>query len=76
MLRSYADKLSYFKPKYLRSFGTFQDKGLKYNNPVRPGLHEVRRIWKDNDYDLVLSIEAGFEQKLMSSVTVNVRKLL
>jgi hypothetical protein len=71
-----ANRLSYFKPKYLPFFGTFQDGGLKYNNPVRPGLREVRRIWKDGDCDLVLSIGTGFEQKLMSPVASNVRNLL
>ena len=48
---------------------------MKYNNPVRPGLHEVRRIWKDGDCDLVLSIGTGFEQKLLSPVAANVRNL-
>ena len=69
-------KPSYFKPKRLRSYGTFQDGGLKYNNPVRPGLREVRRIWNNTDCDLVLSIGTGFEQKLMSPVASNVRNLL
>lgn len=68
--------LSYFKPKHLPLFGTFQDGGLKYNNPVRPGLREVRRIWNNSDCDLVLSIGTGFEQKLMSPVASNVRNLL
>jgi hypothetical protein len=71
-----ADEPSYFKPKRLHSFGTFQDGGLKYNNPVRPGLREVRRIWDNGDCDLVLSIGTGFEQKLMSPVASNVRNLL
>ncbi|CZT07006.1 uncharacterized protein RAG0_12591 [Rhynchosporium agropyri] len=31
---------TYFTPKYLESFGTLQDGGLAYNNPVRPGLRE------------------------------------
>lgn len=70
-----ADVRSYFKPKYLRRFGTLQDGGLKYNNPVRPGLRAVRRIWKDGDCDLVLSIGTGFEQKLLSPVAANVRNL-
>ena len=69
-------KPSYFKPKRLGSYGTFQDGGLKYNNPVRPGLREVQRIWNNSDCDLVLSIGTGFEQKLMSPVASNVRNLL
>ena len=49
---------------------------MKYNNPVQPGLREVRRIWGDPDCDLVLSIGTGFEQKLLSPVASNVRNLL
>jgi hypothetical protein len=71
-----ANKNSYFKPKHLPLFGTFQDGGLKYNNPARPGLREVRRIWKNTDCDIVLSIGTGFEKKLMSPVAANVRNLL
>lgn len=59
----------------MHSFGTFQDGGLKYNNPVRPGLREVRRIWKDGDCDLVLSVGTGYEQKVLSPVASNVRTL-
>jgi hypothetical protein len=70
------DASRYFKPKFLPSYGTFQDGGLKYNNPVRPGLREVRRIWPDGDCDIVLSIGTGFEQKLLSPVASNVRNLL
>ena len=43
---------------------------------MRPGLREVRRIWKDGDCDIVLSIGTGFEQKLLSPVASNVRNLL
>lgn len=67
---------SYFKPKLLRSFGTFQDGGLKYNNPVRPGLREVRRIWGDDECDVVLSIGTGFKSKLVSPISSNVRNFL
>ncbi|PVH67631.1 FabD/lysophospholipase-like protein [Cadophora sp. DSE1049] len=62
---------TYFTPKYLESFGTFQDGGLKYNNPVRPGLREG-----DVGCDLVLSIGTGYQQKLVSPVASNVRNLL
>jgi hypothetical protein len=61
---------------YLESFGTFQDGGLKNNNPVRPGLFQARRIWGDTGCDLVLSIGTGFQQKLLSPVASNVRNLL
>lgn len=49
---------------------------MKYNNPVRPGLREVRRIWGDDECDLVLSIGTGFESKLISPVSSNVRNFL
>ncbi|KFZ20455.1 hypothetical protein V501_00135 [Pseudogymnoascus sp. VKM F-4519 (FW-2642)] len=64
-----------FKPKRLRSFGTFQDGGLRNNNPVRPGLRLVSRIWEDGDCDIVLSIGNGFEQKPLSPVASNFRNL-
>ncbi|KAG0645016.1 Intracellular membrane-associated calcium-independent phospholipase A2 gamma [Hyphodiscus hymeniophilus] len=66
---------TFFKPKYLRMFGALQDGGLKYNNPVRPGLRDARRIWKDVGCDIVLSIGTGYEQKLLSPVAANVRNL-
>jgi hypothetical protein len=59
----------------LEAFGTFQDGGLKYNNPVRPGLREVRRVWKDGECDLVLSIGTGFKEELSSPKAPNVRNL-
>ncbi|XMA20786.1 hypothetical protein WAI453_013577 [Rhynchosporium graminicola] len=67
---------AFFNPKQLGDFGALQDGGLKYNNPVRLGLLEVQRIWDNRDYDIVLSIGTGFEQKLMSPVASNVRNLL
>jgi protein-L-isoaspartate O-methyltransferase len=48
---------------------------LKYNNPVRPGLREVRQIWKEGECDVVLSIGTGYKQKLLSPVASNVRNL-
>lgn len=39
-------------------------------------MRAVRRIWKDRNCDIVLSIGTGFEQKLMSPVASNVRNLL
>ncbi|KFY94690.1 hypothetical protein V498_03759 [Pseudogymnoascus sp. VKM F-4517 (FW-2822)] len=64
-----------FKPKRLRSFGTFQDGGLRNNNPVRPGLHLVSRNGENGDCDIVLSIGNGFEQKPLSPVASNFRNL-
>ncbi|KFY95373.1 hypothetical protein V498_03386 [Pseudogymnoascus sp. VKM F-4517 (FW-2822)] len=64
-----------FKPKRLRSYGTFQDGGLRNNNPVRPGLRLVSRIRKDGDCDIVLSIGNGFERKPLSPVASNFRNL-
>ncbi|KFY30375.1 hypothetical protein V494_08174, partial [Pseudogymnoascus sp. VKM F-4513 (FW-928)] len=64
-----------FKPKRLHSYGSFQDGGLRNNNPVRPGQYAVSRKWKDGDCDIVLSIGNGFEQKPLSPVASNFRNL-
>ncbi|KFY11829.1 hypothetical protein V491_07045 [Pseudogymnoascus sp. VKM F-3775] len=64
-----------FNPKRLRSYGTFQDGGLRNNNPVRPGIRLVSQIRKDSDCDIVLSIGNGFEQKPLSPVASNFRNL-
>ncbi|OBT38524.1 hypothetical protein VE00_11036 [Pseudogymnoascus sp. WSF 3629] len=63
------------RQRRLEAFGTFQDGGLKYNNHLRPGRQEVRRIWKDEDYDIVLSIGTGFKEQLTSPKVPNVRNL-
>ncbi|TGO06778.1 hypothetical protein BTUL_0563g00010 [Botrytis tulipae] len=65
----------FFKPKLLENLGTFQDGGLKYNNPVKPGLREVRRIWKDGDCDIVLSIGTGYKEGSSSQNFPNVRNI-
>jgi hypothetical protein len=49
---------------------------MKYNNPVRPGLRDLRRTFGDVGCDLVLSIGTGFKQKLVSPVASNVRNVL
>ena len=59
----------------MEAFRTFQDGGLKYNNPVRPGLREVQRVWKDGECDLVLSIGTSFKKELSSPKAPNVRNL-
>ncbi|KFY68725.1 hypothetical protein V496_00869 [Pseudogymnoascus sp. VKM F-4515 (FW-2607)] len=64
-----------FKPKRLHSYGSFQDGGLRNNNPVRPGQYAVSRKWKDGDCDIVLSIGNGFERKPLSPVASNFRNL-
>ena len=70
-----ADRFRIFNPKRLSSYGTFQDGGLRNNNPVRPGLRLVSQIQKDGDCDIVLSIGNGFEQKPLSPVASNFRNL-
>ncbi|KAM3064705.1 hypothetical protein ACMFMF_011797 [Clarireedia jacksonii] len=67
---------AFFKPKLLKNYGTFQDGGLKYNNPVKPGLREVARIWKDEECDLVLSLGTGFRKTLLPTRAPDVRNLL
>ncbi|KFZ02091.1 hypothetical protein V500_00459 [Pseudogymnoascus sp. VKM F-4518 (FW-2643)] len=64
-----------FKPKRLHSYGSFQDGGLRNNNPVRPGQYAVSRKWKDGECDIVLSIGNGFERKPLSPVASNFRNL-
>ncbi|KFY31444.1 hypothetical protein V493_01100, partial [Pseudogymnoascus sp. VKM F-4281 (FW-2241)] len=64
-----------FKPMRLRSYGTFQDGGLRNNNPVRPGRRLASQIRKDGDCDIVLSIGNGFERKPLSPVASNFRNL-
>ena len=67
----------FFKPKHIEAFGTFQDGGLKYNNPVRPGLREVKqRVWKDGECDIVLSIGTGFKRQTVSPKAPKFRNVL
>ncbi|OBT56265.1 hypothetical protein VE04_05112 [Pseudogymnoascus sp. 24MN13] len=63
------------RQQHLEAFGTFQDGGLKYNNPLRPGRRQVQRIWNDEDCDIVLSIGTGFKEQLTSPKAPNVRNL-
>ncbi|KFY69541.1 hypothetical protein V496_00161 [Pseudogymnoascus sp. VKM F-4515 (FW-2607)] len=65
----------YYKPKFLEAFGTFQDGGLRNNNPIKPGRREVKHIWKNGECDIVLSIGTGFKEELTSPGAPNVRNL-
>ncbi|KAL9057393.1 MAG: hypothetical protein Q9162_002338 [Coniocarpon cinnabarinum] len=50
----------YFKAKALKYLGTFQDGGLRHNNPIALALWESRSIWPDRgDADLALSLGTG-----------------
>jgi hypothetical protein len=65
----------YFPPKLLPRFGSFQDGGLQYNNPVRPGIREGLRIWKGASFDVVLSIGTGFQNEKTSPIIPNFRNI-
>ena len=58
---------SLFKPAGIQGVGTFQDSGLKYNNPVDLALWESKQIWPPNTApDIVLSLGTGTEDCLKS----------
>ena len=51
---------SIFQPAHIPNVGSFQDGGLKHNNPVNLALWESRYIWPSvNQPDLVLSLGTG-----------------
>lgn len=49
----------YFKPKCLPGLGTFQDGGLRHNNPVNIALWESGVIWPETNLDILLSMGTG-----------------
>lgn len=50
----------YFRPKALKYLGTFQDGGLRHNNPIALALWESRAIWPEKgDADIALSLGTG-----------------
>ncbi|KAF2835324.1 FabD/lysophospholipase-like protein, partial [Patellaria atrata CBS 101060] len=58
----------YFRPKFLRNLGTYQDGGLRHNNPIDIGYWETRCLWPDKaDPDFVLSLGTGM---CSNSITV------
>lgn len=52
-----------FKPAHISKVGTFQDGGLKHNNPINLALWESRHIWPSTSKpDLVISLGTGTEK--------------
>ena len=61
---------SYFSPHILRNsqLGSFQDGGLKHNNPVNIAQWEARVIWPQSTVmDMVLSMGTGTSPSTVSS---------
>lgn len=56
-----------FRPAQISSVGTFQDGGLKHNNPINLALWESRHIWPAVDKpDIVVSLGTGTEKDSLS----------
>ena len=67
---------SLVRPAYLPAIGTFQDGGLKHNNPVNLALWECRQIWPSvGKPDLVVSLGTGTDMTLKSPSAPNFRHL-
>lgn len=49
-----------FKPVHIPSLGSFQDGGLRHNNPIKIALNEMKQICpRSTDPDFVLSLGTG-----------------
>jgi len=63
LLRSY----SLFTPAHISAIGTFQDGGLKHNNPINLALWESQHIWPSIPRpDVVLSLGTGTDRESSS----------
>jgi len=62
-----------FKPAHLSALGTFQDGGLKHNNPINLALWENRYIWPSANVDMVLSLGTGTTKASASPSAPNFR---
>jgi hypothetical protein len=55
------------KPAYISVIGTFQDGGLKHNNPVNLALWECLHIWPSVvKPDLLVSLGTGTDREIQS----------
>ena len=77
-VRFFADDLiSLFKPTHIPGIGTFQDGGLKHNNPVNLALWESHQIWPSVvQPDIVVSLGTGTEKDSTSPRAPNFRHVL
>ena len=56
-----------FQPAKINGIGSFQDGGLKHNNPVDLALWECRKVWSHSaDPDVVLSLGTGSDEEARS----------
>ncbi|KAI9848884.1 MAG: hypothetical protein M1837_006400 [Sclerophora amabilis] len=61
----------YFKTKFLKNLGTFQDGGLRHNNPLSIALWEKRCLWPEKDgLDFALSLRTGSSDRILPSNSV------
>ena len=66
-----------FRPIRISSLGTFQDGGLKHNNPVNLALWESRYIWPSvTKPDFVLSLGTGTGYSTTSPAAPNFRHVI
>jgi len=64
------------KPAYISAIGTFQDGGLKHNNPVNLALWECRQIWPSVvKPDLMVSLGTGTDGEIQSPSAPHFRHL-
>ena len=58
----------------LENLGTFQDGGLRYNNPLNIAIRKSRHIWPDKgEPDFVLSIGTGTVEPIPASTAIGPR---
>jgi len=60
----------------LPALGTFQDGGLKHNNPVNLALWESGYIWPTTNIDMVLSLGTGTNKASVSPSAPNFRHII
>ena len=68
---------SLFRPIQISSSGTFQDGGLKHNNPINLALWESRYIWPEIEKpDVVISLGTGTGSRTSSTPAPNFRHVI
>ena len=67
---------SLFKPAFIASLGSFQDGGLRHNNPTDLALWECNKLWSTpTQPDVVLSLGTGTANNLKSPKAPHFREL-
>lgn len=67
---------SLFKPASIAALGSFQDGGLRHNNPTDLALWESSKIWPSTTIDVLLSLGTGKEDSLRSPQAPKFRNVL